>query len=72
MDFETLTDADLLELAKQSLRANETNYYQVSLTDEAARGQRLADYETQHAVILDEIARLDAKVNPPKSAEKQK
>ncbi len=60
MEYETLTDADKLLLARDRLRALESDHYRISLTHEVARESRLAQIEDELETVKTEVARLEA------------
>lgn len=47
MQYTTLTEADKLQLARDTLRARESDHFRISLLDEPNKETRLADYETE-------------------------
>jgi hypothetical protein len=62
MDYETLSLADRLQIAKDTLRGRETDHFRISLLEEPQREERLASIGEEIEGIQAVIADLEAQV----------
>lgn len=62
--YTTLTDADKLLIAKDTLRGKESDRYRISILNEPNKDQRLAEFDTDIESLLAEVTRLEAATAP--------
>lgn len=58
--YTTLTDADKLLIARDTLRGRETDRFRVSLLNEPGKESRLAQYDEEIAALRETVADLEA------------
>lgn len=63
MEYTTLTAADRLLLARDTLRGRESDHYRVSILNEPNKEDRLARLETEIENVREEVASLEAEEN---------
>ena len=72
MDYETLSAADQLLLARDLLRAKESDHFRLSLVNEPNTENRISELEGQIKELKEKVSTLEAEEAPDDAAEKPK